>query len=76
MITETRKHIFRCRSSCRRHCARFCSLTLPFVGERENIFNSNLAELLLVSAPTCSRIFISEVQGFYSGESSSGTIQT
>ena len=44
-------------------------LTLPVVGEGESTFNSNSAELLLVSAPTSPKTFTGEVQGFSAGES-------
>ena len=50
-------------------CHLSSSLTLPFVGEGKNTFNSNFAELLLASPPTSLRIVIGKVHGFSAGES-------
>ena len=50
-------------------CPGLTSLTITVVGEGESIFNSNLAELLLVSASPSSTYFISEVRGFSAGDS-------
>ena len=50
-------------------CHLSSSLTLPVVGKGKNSFNSNCAEILLVSSPTSSRIFTGEFQGFSAGES-------
>ena len=43
-------------------------LSLPVVGEGENTFNSNSAELIIVSAPTSPKTLTGEVQGFSAGE--------